>query len=56
MYGYRFLGYNSAIFWPIELKFMMGTQETIIYRLRNHDFDDFMKNIFLAGKNERGKK
>ena len=33
IYGQTFFGYYSAIFWPIGLKFFVGTQETIIYRL-----------------------
>ena len=40
IWAYSFFCYNPAIFWPIRLKFFMGTQETIIYRLvmRNYDF------------------
>ena len=33
VYGHKFFGHNSAIFWPIRLKFIMVSQETIIYRL-----------------------
>ena len=40
IYGHTFFGHNSAIFGPIGLKFFMGTQGTIIYRLllRNQCF------------------
>ena len=44
-------GHNSAIFWSIELKIFMGTQETIIYRLvvQNPSYDAyFLVLIFLA--------
>ena len=33
IYGHTFFGHNSAIFWPIGLKFFVGTNETIIYWL-----------------------
>ena len=37
-----------GIFWPIELKFFMGTQETIIYRLvlKNLGFGPYL--LFLG--------
>ena len=40
IHGHTFFGHNSAIFGPIGLKFFMGTQGTIIYRLllRNQCF------------------
>ena len=33
IFGYTFFGHNSAIFWPIGLKFCIETPETIINRL-----------------------
>ena len=33
IFGHTFFGHNSTIFGQIELKFFMGVQETIIYRL-----------------------
>ena len=52
--GHTFFYHNSTIFWPIELKILMGTQETNIYRLlmKNHDFDPFFeKKSYFWQKN-----
>ena len=41
----------AYVFWPIRLKFFMGTQETISYRLvmRNHSFGPYLPfSIFWA--------
>ena len=51
--GHALFGHDSAIFFPIGLKFLRVTQETIIYRLvmRNHDFDAFFeRNHIFNGK------
>ena len=44
IYGHTFFGHNSAIFGTIGLKFFMGTQVTIIYRLlfRNQCFGPYL--------------
>ena len=34
IFRHTYFGNNSAIFGPISLKFSVGSQETIIYRLR----------------------
>ena len=41
---------DSAIFGPIELKFLMGTQETIIYRLavRNQRYDAYLSFLIFG--------
>ena len=42
--GIRFLAISELFLWPIGLKFFMGTQETIIYRLvvRNNNFGPYL--------------
>ena len=52
IYGHTFFGHNSAIFKLIWLKFFLGTQGTIIYRLvvKNHDFDAFLKKSIFSNK------
>ena len=56
IFGHTFFGHELAIFGPIRLKILKGTQETIIYRLvvRNPSYDFyFLVLIFgplLAGK------
>tara|TARA_B110000037_G_C16626268_1_gene304484 strand:- start:17 stop:334 length:318 start_codon:yes stop_codon:yes gene_type:complete len=44
--------FNSAIYWLIRLKILMGTQKTIIHRLvmRNRDFDAFLKKKSYFGR------
>ena len=41
IFGHTFFAHNSAIFGPIGLEILMGTQETIIYRLvvRKQNYD-----------------
>ena len=49
--GHALFGHNSAIFWPIGLKFFVRTRETIIYRLlvRNQcNGDQFQISNFWA--------
>ena len=43
IFGNTFLGHNPAISGSIGMKFFMGTQETIIYRLlvRNPSYDAY---------------
>ena len=55
--GHTFFRHNSAIFWPIRLKFFLGTQETIIYRfaMRNHDLDAFWKKFNFWRENGHGR-
>ena len=57
IYGHTFFGHNSAILGPIELKFFMGTPETIIYRLvaKNHDLVVFWKMTPFWWENGRGR-
>ena len=53
IFGLTFFGHNSAIFGSIGQKFVMGTQETTIYRLviRNPSYDAyfFIFGPLLAG-------
>ena len=51
IFGHTFFGHNSSISEPIGLKFLMGVQETIIYRLvmRNISYGAYFSFlIFLA--------
>ena len=50
MLGHAFFGHNSAICWLIGLKFSMGSQETIIYRLvvRNSSYDAYFSFLIVC--------
>ena len=59
IFEHMIFGHNSAFFWPIGLKYFMGAQETIIYRLvmRKSTYDTYFSVLIfgplLAG-NGRG--
>ena len=50
IFGHTYFGHKSAIFGAIGLKILLGTQETIIYRLvmRNLNYDLFFVLDFWA--------
>ena len=49
MYRHKFFGHKSLILKQIELKFFMGAQETIIYRLVMKNPRCLFSNFYFLG-------
>ena len=57
IFAHTFFGCNSAISGPIGLKYLMGVQETMIYRLvmRNLSYDAFIFDFLGHFLRENGR-